>query len=152
MPKQELSPNLEDYLETIYELCQQDGIARVKDIAARLSVTNPSAVGAIKALKRRDLVSQERYGYVRLTLPGQEQGAAILHKHGVLTNFLENVLGLDAETASQDACRLEHAASPETVRRLLAFAEFVKDKRDGSLGWHEAFRLFYRKRTGIRKA
>ena len=148
MSEGKLSPTLEDYLETIYELCREEGIARVKDIAARLSVTNPSAVGAIKALKRRNLVQQERYGYVRLTGSGEEMGAAILHKHGVLSNFLEKVLGLDPETASRDACRLEHAVSPETVGRLLAVAEFIRGRRDGSLEWQEAFQLFYRTHRG----
>jgi len=150
MSEAKLSPTLEDYLETIYELCRQEGIARVKDIAARLSVTNPSAVGAIKALKRRNLVCQERYGYVRLTGSGEEVGAAILHKHDVLSHFLEQVLGLDPATASRDACRLEHAVSPETVRRLLAVAEFIRGRREGALDWQEAFQLFYRKRRGAK--
>lgn len=146
-----LSPTLEDYLETIYDLCAKDGVARVKDIAARLSVTNPSVVGAIKALKRRDLVRQERYGYVRLTEAGLEMGASILHKHGVLAHFLETVLGLDPELASRDACRLEHAVSPETVRRLTAVAEFIgREKSAGTQGWKEAFQCFYRKRKGSR--
>lgn len=144
-----LTPTLEDYLETIYDLCAQHGVARVKDIAARLSVTNPSVVGAIKALKRRDLVRQERYGYVRLTDAGLEMGASILHKHGVLAHFLETVLGLDPEIASRDACRLEHAVSPETVRRLTAVAEFVsREGSAGSQGWKEAFQSFWRKRKG----
>jgi len=46
-----LSSQMEDYLEVIYQLCQEDGLARVKDIAARLTVTNSSVVGAIKNLK-----------------------------------------------------------------------------------------------------
>jgi Mn-dependent DtxR family transcriptional regulator len=54
---------MEDYLEAIYQLCREEGVARVKGIAERLEVTNPSVVGAVKNLKRRKLVWQERYIY-----------------------------------------------------------------------------------------
>ena len=53
-----LSSQMEDYLETIYHLCREEGVARVKAIAERLEVTNPSVVGAIKNLKQRKLVGQ----------------------------------------------------------------------------------------------
>jgi len=139
-----LSSQMEDYLEAVYHLCREQGVARIKTIAFRLDVTNPSVVGAMKRLKDRNLVIQERYGYVRLTDEGEEIAASITHRHEVLTKFLEEILGLDHETASRDACRIEHAVSLETVRRLRAVAEFIEKEPQINVDWQEAFRRFYR--------
>jgi len=142
--KANLSSQMEDYLEAIYHLCRDEGVARVKAIADRLEVTTPSVVGAIRKLKDRHLVIQEPYGYVRLTLEGEEIGGAISHNHEVLSDFLKDVLGLDHETASVDACKIEHAVSPETVSRLRAVAEFIKQEPQINVDWEKEFKRFYR--------
>jgi DtxR family Mn-dependent transcriptional regulator len=142
--KTNLSSQMEDYLEAIYHLCRDEGVARVKAIADRLEVTTPSVVGAIRKLKDRNLVIQEPYGYVRLTPEGEEIGGAISHNHEVLSDFLKDILGLDHETASVDACKIEHAVSPETVRRLRAVAEFIKQGPQINVDWEKEFKRFYR--------
>lgn len=142
-PENTLSQQMEDYLETIYELCREEGVARVKAIADRLEVTTPSVVGAIKKLKDRNLVVQERYGYIRLTAEGEAIAGAITDTHEVLSSFLQEILGLDHETASRDACRIEHAVSPETVSRLRAVAEFIEREPQINVDWQKEFRRFY---------
>lgn len=137
-----LTPPLEDYLETIGELCHEGGGARVKDVAARRAVSNPSVVRALRTLKRERLVVQEPYGLIRLTGRGQRVAGAILRRHRILADFLQNVLGLDAETAAQDACRIEHAVSPRTVRRLRAAARFLGGEAHADLDWRREFALF----------
>jgi DtxR family transcriptional regulator, Mn-dependent transcriptional regulator len=144
----QLSSQMEDYLETIYQLCREQGVARVKGIAERLEVTNPSVVGAVKNLKRRKLVWQERYGYIRLTEEGQKIAGVINHRHEVLSSFFEKFLGLDPETASGDACRIEHAVSAETVQRLRSVAEFVESEPQVNKEWLEKFTRFYSKTEG----
>jgi DtxR family Mn-dependent transcriptional regulator len=138
-----LSSQMEDYLETIYHLCQGEGVARVKTIAARQGVTTPSVVGAIKNLKRRKLVRQELYGYVRLTDEGEKIAEKVIQCHELLTHFFEKFLGLDSETASRDACRIEHAVSPETVQRLRSIAEFIEREPQINREWMNKFRQFY---------
>jgi DtxR family Mn-dependent transcriptional regulator len=139
---------MEDYLETIYQLCREEGVARVKRIAERLEVTNPSVVGALKNLKRRKLVWQERYGYIRLTEEGKEIAGAITNRHEVLSIFFEKFLGLDPETASGEACRIEHAVGAETVQRLRSVAEFVESEPKVNKEWLEKFTRFYSKTEG----
>jgi DtxR family Mn-dependent transcriptional regulator len=141
--KTKLSSQMEDYLEAIYQLCRDEGVARVKAIAGRLEVSNPSVVGAIRKLKSRNLVVQEPYGYVRLTMEGEKIAGAVTQRHEVLSDFLKNILGLDHETASLDACKIEHAVSPETVRRLRAVAEFIKKEPQINVDWKKEFRRFY---------
>ncbi len=142
--KTNLTSQMEDYLEAIYHLCRDEGVARVKAIADRLEVTTPSVVGAIRKLKDRNLVIQEPYGYVRLTMEGEEIGGAISHNHEVLSDFLKEILGLDHETASVDACKIEHAVSAETVRRLRAVAEFIRQEPQINVDWEKEFKRFYR--------
>ena len=144
MPAAPLSAQMEDYLEAIGELCGEHGVARVKDISSRLGVTSPSVVGAVRTLKRRQLVRQEPYGFVRLTPAGEEIARSVMQRHHVLADFFQNVLGLDRETAARDACRVEHAVSPETVARLRALAEFSRETAPLAKPWAKAFERFYR--------
>jgi DtxR family Mn-dependent transcriptional regulator len=121
-----LTPQMEDYLEAILQICQRDGVARIKEIAAHMEVTNASVVGAIKRLKRMGLVDQEPYGYVQLTDKGESVADTILHRHEVLTDFLEKILCLDPKLAAREACVIEHSLSPETVLRFRAMADFLQ--------------------------
>ncbi len=144
----QVSSKMEDYLTAIYHLCQEQGIARVKGIAERLQVTNASVVGVLKNLKRRDLVLQEPYGYIRLTAQGEEIATSVVHKHEILSDFLEKILYLDHESAARDACRIEHAVSPETARRLRALAQFIggQPKRRGN--WEKEVKRFHGDQEG----
>ena len=146
--KAKVSSKMEDYLTAIYHLCHQEGIARVKSIAERLQVTNASVVGVLKNLKRKDLVEQEPYGYIRLTQQGEKIAASVIHRHDVLTHFLEHILYLDSETAANDACRIEHAISPETVRRLKVLAEFIEKQPKERLYWEKDFMSFCNRAGG----
>lgn len=140
--KLNVSPKMEDYLTTIYHLCEEETVARVKTIAERLKVTNAGVVGALKNLKTKGLVEQEHYGYVRLTDQGEAIALAVVHRHEVLTHFFQGILHLDSETAAQDACKIEHAVSPETVRRIDALGAFIERRPRNGLDWKKEFSRF----------
>ncbi len=141
-PKAKISSKMEDYLTTIHGLCREEGVARVKGIAERLEVSNASVVGALKNLKRRELVLQEPYGYIRLTERGEQIASSVIQRHQVLTHFFENVLHLDPETSEIDACRIEHEVSPQTVKRLRALADFIEKRPKSNMAWHKEFPRF----------
>jgi DtxR family Mn-dependent transcriptional regulator len=146
--KTRITSNMEDYLETVYELARETGSAevRVSDIAKRLRVSRPSVVGMIKHLVEHGLVEHARYGGVELTGKGREVAREMWQRHQLLRRFLEEVLGLDAEIAEEDACRMEHHLSLETIERFIALEEFrqMGPGRD-KLGT-EPFRRFLRER------
>jgi DtxR family Mn-dependent transcriptional regulator len=119
----ELTANMEDYLEAIMALEEEQKVARVRDIARRLKVKMPSVTGAVKNLAEKGLVSYERYSFVTLTPKGRLIAAEISRRHRIIYAFLTKILGVGSETAAQDACRIEHAVSPETVTRLTAFMQ-----------------------------
>ena len=113
-----MTESLEMYLETISLLHERSRIARVTDIAAELGVSKPSVHTALHELERRGLIEHEHYGEVFLTQSGKAASAAIRERHGLLTAFLRDVLGVSPAVAEQDACRMEHILSEETMARI----------------------------------
>jgi DtxR family transcriptional regulator, Mn-dependent transcriptional regulator len=127
-----LTPNMEMYLKTIYEIVNEGSEPRVKTIADRLGVKMPSVTGALETLRGRGFVSHDRYGDVQLTARGRKTARDVKVRNDLLHKFLLDVLKLPAETAARDACVLEHVVSPMTLERLGAFLEFLRVCRGGA--------------------
>lgn len=117
-----ITPSLEDYLEAIYRVYDDQG-ARTTDIAAHLQVSKASVNQAVGLLAQRGLIRQERYGPIYLTASGEDEARAIYRRHQIIKEFLMGMLGVDADTAEQDACNIEHVISKETMNRLVEFME-----------------------------
>lgn len=144
-----LSSSQEMYLKTIFLLCEEQKVARVKDIAANLNVTMSSVNGAIKGLTDRGFCSHSRYGYVDLTEEGRELALAVLDKYRVLTRFLHEILGVDLRTANADACEMEHIVTPQTLDRIGTFLDFIDEGGKESAQWVKRYRVFLEKRLQI---
>ena len=93
------------------------GTVRSVDVAKELGVTKPSVSNAMKILKNGGYITIEDNGLIRLTEAGSEIAERIYEKHKVLTQWLE-YLGVSPETASEDACRIEHVISKESFDKL----------------------------------
>lgn len=122
-----LSMASEDYLESIYRIMdEQDafdtGIKSV-DVAEQLEVSKASVNKAIATLKEHGMVEQTRYGRVTLTEMGREYGKDVWHRHRTLRLFLTKGLGVDEQTADEEACLMEHALSADTMKRWCAYLE-----------------------------
>lgn len=123
-----VTKSLEDYLECIYQTEHVRGYARIKEVAERLGVKPASASEAIGRLRSLGLVEHDRYGIIRLTPRGRNLAKKVLEKHLLLTEFLHNVLGLDEEKAEEEACKIEHFISQETLERLIRFIKILKER------------------------
>ncbi len=130
-----LSESLENYLETIHLLSQEHVVARSKDIAERMGVNRSSVTGALQALRDRELVNYEPYGFVTLTEAGTQAATRVLRRHEALRDFFIGVLAIDEDEADEVACRLEHGISKHVVYRLIDFAHFVKDCPRAGAKW-----------------
>lgn len=118
-----MTQSLEDYLEMVGFLADEgDGSVRVTDIAAKLSVSKPSVLTALKALEERGYVEHERYRGVTLTPSGRIRSEEIQDRHRFLTAFLRDVVGVPQDIAEKDACRMEHVLSDETLARMRAIS------------------------------
>lgn len=121
-----LSSTMEDYLETIFELKKENGVARVGEIAEKLDVKSSSVNSAIKNLTEQNLVVHENYGYVGLTEEGERIASEIKDKHDILFRFLTEFLMIDPKEAEKEACCIEHSISTETFERLTKFFKFLE--------------------------
>ena len=114
----ESNESSEMYLEAILELASDGTAVRSVDIANFLGVTKPSVNRAMNKLKEEGCIVQERYGSVTFTEKGRERASAIHHTHHIITDFLCRTLGLNIAAAEEDACRIEHVISPDTVAAM----------------------------------
>jgi len=145
-----LSSSMEDYLEAIAKLKKEKRVARVRDIGRLLNVSNPSVNSALNVLSDLGLVVHERYGYVDLTIKGEELAGNVQKRHDIIVRFLTTVLNIDPRTAEGDACRMEHSISNDTFEMLTKFMEFIEtcpEKRRPE--WLKNFDLYVK--TGKRQ-
>jgi len=112
------SESIENYIEQILVLSKDGKGARVTDIAAGLNVSKASVAEIIKKLKVEGLVIHERYRNVFLTERGEELAAKVFEKHEAISKFLKDVLGVSAENAEEEACKIEHIISDETYEKI----------------------------------
>ena len=122
-----MTKSLEDYLEEIHVLILQKGRARVRDVALDLHVKMPSVVKAITELKKLELVNQEPYGDIELTVKGRRLAANVLGRHNLIKAFLVK-LNVPDEIADNDACLMEHILSATTLDRIREFVEGASNK------------------------
>lgn len=103
----------EMYLESIYVLCKSNSCVRSIDVAEHMNYSKPSVSRAVGLLKANGYITVDKDGYITLTELGEKTAQNIFERHTVLTKMLVS-LGVDVETASEDACRMEHVISEKT--------------------------------------
>ncbi len=118
-----MTASLEDYLEAVFVLSGSNSQVRLTDIAAMLGVSKPSANRAVNTLTQNGFLKHEAYGAITLTPEGETYAASVLHRHKLLKHFLNNTLGVNEKTAEEDACKMEHVMSAETINKLYEYLE-----------------------------
>lgn len=109
----------ENYLETILILSKQLPVVRSIDIATELGFKKSSVSVAMKHLREKEHIKVSDSGYITLTDAGREIAEMIYERHNILTSLLTE-LGVAPETASEDACRIEHVISAESFAAIKA--------------------------------
>ena len=111
----------EDYLEAMLMMQEKHGYIRSIDIAEYLGVTKPSVSYATKRLRESGYITMDKEGLITLTEAGMAVAAKMLDRHKTLTAFLI-ALGVDARTAEEDACKIEHDISQQTFEAICRHA------------------------------
>lgn len=111
----------ENYLETILLLRQRQGHVRSIDMATELGFSKPSISRAIGILKSAGYVQVGEGGNILLTETGQQKAEAVYERHRLISRYLVLTLGVPAEIADADACRIEHIISQESFDQIKAF-------------------------------
>ena len=121
-----IQESAENYLETILIIGQRKGNVRAVDIAEELAFSKPSVSIAMRNLRESGCVVTEADGSIALTPRGREIAERVYERHLLFTRWLTS-LGVPAELAAEEACRIEHVISEETFRAIQRHV----DKADG---------------------
>jgi len=133
----QISTSSQDYLEAILELSKEARKIRSIDLAQKLGVSRASVNRAVGVLKNAGFVLHEKYSEISLTEEGIKAALAVKERHNTLKRFLTEVLGVSERTAEDDACKMEHGISVETLERLQDFIkncldEYGEDNKKGN--------------------
>ena len=112
----------EMYLETILRLSQKSGHVRAIDVGEEMGYSKPSVSRAMSLLKQGGYIVIDSDGAITLTDAGREIAEKIYARHTLLTNFLISI-GVDEETAAEDACKMEHSISDVSFQAIQRLAE-----------------------------
>ena len=107
----------EMYLETIYILSQTKPTVRAIDVSEHMGFSKPSVSRAVGLLKDAQLINVDQSGALILTQKGLETAKKIYERHTILTSFLMSI-GVSEQTASDDACKIEHHISDESLTAI----------------------------------
>ena len=105
------------YLETILRLTEKNGHVRSIDVSESMGYSKPSVSRAVGILKKDGFLTMEADGSLVLTESGREVAMKIYERHRVISGFLKKI-GVSDETASADACKIEHVISDETFEKI----------------------------------
>ncbi len=112
-----MTPSKENYLKVLLELSGGEEV-RSSDVAEELGITKASVSCMMKRLRDEGYITKEKYGAVTLTEKGLNEAANVKKRYNLLKSFLVRILGVDTATAAEDACRIEHIISPESLDKI----------------------------------
>ena len=110
---------VENYLETILILSQKQPDVHAIDVCSYLGYSRPTVSITLKKMKEEGLVTVDGDNHIRLTDAGKSIAERVYDRHRTLTGFFE-MLGVNKDTAAEDACLVEHDLSDETFALLKA--------------------------------
>lgn len=128
--KKTLTPALEDYLKSIYEITRTEPVARVKDIAKMLNVSLPSVTNALKRLKDLGFVNYEKYGLILLSEEGLKRAEGLEKIHCFLKTFFIELIGVPESDSSQISCKIEHYFEKGTEERVEKFINLLMNVKN----------------------
>ncbi len=142
----ELSASLEDYIETIYHIVEEKQVARAKNIADHLGVSRASVTEALRTLSSKGLINYAPYEVITMTSAGRIVAEDVIFRHTTLKKFFTEILTIDEETAEDGACKIEHAAPPQVINRMIDFMKFVNSSPDLEESLINNFKIFIESR------
>jgi DtxR family Mn-dependent transcriptional regulator len=124
------SEHIEEYLETLYNLSDNDKPIRTGDISRKLNIAPASVTEMVQRLAKKGYLEYERYRGVTFTPKGLELARRIARRHRLIEKFLVDVLNLDKDMVHGQACRMEHAINDDVedaLCRILNAPELCPD-------------------------
>ena len=120
---EKLSASLEDYLEVICNYANNNKQVRAVDISKELKISRASVTEALKKLASKGYINYGRYDAISLTTAGENLANCVVSKHNILQKFFEDVLELNREEASENACKIEHVITEKAFQKISQYVE-----------------------------
>ena len=125
-----IQESAENYLVTILMLGKEKPYVRSIDIANELNFSKRSVSVAMKNLRENGYILMDDQGHITLAASGQTIAYTMYERHTMLSNWLI-YLGVDAKTAAEDACRMEHVLSAQTFEAIKRHITLGHELPDG---------------------
>lgn len=122
-----IQESAENYLEAIYVLNEQNGQVRSIDIARYMNFSKPTISIAMRSFREDGYITVDDNGLITLTEKGAAVANRVYTRHQLLTDALISI-GVSAETADADACKIEHDISDETLECIKKYMASVQKK------------------------
>ena len=123
-----IQESAENYLEAIYVLKKEKDQIRSIDIVRHLEFTKPSVSRAVNLLKDNGYITIDKEGWIELTDTGMEIAHKVYERHSFVSAWL-TAIGVPADVAAEDACRIEHALSDITFEKVKEFVRNVGESK-----------------------
>lgn len=114
-----LSPTVEEYLETIYNMSAEEEVVIGARLAEKFRVKAPTVTEMLKRLVRDGYITMDQHRTVQLTEEGYRAAEAVLRRHRLTERFLVDMLGMQWHLVHEEACRLEHFISGAVEARVI---------------------------------
>lgn len=137
-----ISHSAAHHIVAIAELLEEYGYARVSDVARMLEITRGSVSVTLKGLKQRGLVTEDERRFLGLSEIGAAIAQSVQARKTVMKKLFEDVLGVDAERADRDTCKIEHLVSPSSALHALHFLRYSLDQSPEQKQFLEKFEEF----------
>lgn len=115
-----IKESAENYLETILMLTRKKGYVRSIDVANELNFTKPSVSVAMKNFREDGYITIGNDGGISLTEKGMQVAERVYERHNIIAKALI-ALGVDENTAYEDACKIEHDISQQSFEKIKAY-------------------------------
>ncbi|MGE5618835.1 MAG: FeoA domain-containing protein [Sphingomonadaceae bacterium] len=112
------SEQLEEYLEALGRLEERGERITTSSLAKERQVSAPSVTEMLGRLSERGLISYQPRGEITLSDEGRALARSVMRRHRLWERFLHDILGFPWDRVHGEACKLEHATSPEVEREL----------------------------------
>ena len=119
----------ETYIKIIFRLSQQNGSVRAIDIARSMHVSKASVHRAVKHLNKEGYIHHAPYGHISLTLIGIKTGLELCARQEAIAAYLMETLSIGRAAAEEEACRLEHVVSPESIEKMREHLRTCRPRR-----------------------
>jgi len=140
--EKKLTASLENYLCAISKIETKNKAARVKDIAAELSIGASSVSEAMKVLEKGSYINYEPYGLITLTEQGEKAVLEKTKRSEIISNFLKEVLLVDENIVAENAKTIEYGMNEEVLEKFVRFLTFMQTCSCKEPKWIKSFKYY----------